>query len=267
MSESTVRWTRYVALGDSFTEGLDDRNSDGTYRGWADRLAELLGERSPALQYANLAVRGRLLPQITDHQVPEALAMGADLVSLVGGGNDVLRPGTDPDALAERLEAAVSRLREAGADVLLATGADPVKSPLIALTRGKVATFNSHIWSIARRQHAFVLDLWGMKSLQDRRLWAADRIHLTAEGHRRVALHALEALGAPTGEDWSSLLPPGPARLRRAAVREEAQWVREYVGPWVGRRLRRRSSGDDVTPKRPAPGRIQAADQIGDQDA
>ena len=252
-----VPWTCYVAVGDSFTEGLDDLGADGTYRGWADRLADVLAERSPELQYANLAVRGRLLPQITEQQVPAAIEVGADLVSLVGGGNDVLRPGADPDALADRLEAAVVRLRESGADVLLATGVDPVRSPLIGLTRGKVATYNSHIWSIARRHQAYVLDLWGMKSLQDRRMWATDRIHLTAEGHRRVALHALDALGVGSGQDWASPLPPEPSRVRRETVREDAQWVRAYVGPWVGRRLRGRSSGDAVQPKRPAPQRVQ----------
>ena len=169
----------------------------------------------------------------------------------------MLRPGADPDALADRLEAAVVRLRESGADVLLATGVDPVKSPLISLTRGEVATYNCHIWSIARRQQAFVLDPWGMKSLQDKRMWAGDRIHLTAAGHRRVALHALDALGVGSGEDWASPLPPAPSRVRREAVREDAQWVRAYVGPWVGRRLRGRSSGDAVRPKRPAPQRVQ----------
>jgi len=260
VDDQDVRWTCYVALGDSFTEGLDDLGEDGAYRGWADRLADALAERAPALRYANLAVRGRLLPQITDQQVPAAIEVGADLVSLVGGGNDVLRPGADPDALADRLEAAVARLRESGADVLLATGVDPVKSPLISLTRGKVATYNSHIWSIGRRHQAFVLDLWGMKSLQDKRMWAGDRIHLTAEGHRRVALHALDALGVGSGEDWASPLPPAPSRVRREAAREDAQWVRAYVGPWVGRRLRGRSSGDAVQPKRPVPERVQRDD-------
>jgi lysophospholipase L1-like esterase len=253
-------WLCYVALGDSFTEGMADTEglapdgSDG-YRGWADRLAECLDERGPvgALRYANLAVRGRLLGQILAEQVPTALELNADLVSIVGGGNDVLRPGSDPDALAGQLEDAVSRLRAAGADVLMATGVDPVKSPIINLTRGKVAVYNNHIWSIARRQGARVLDLWGMRALQDRRMWAADRIHLTAEGHRRVAQQALDVLGVGSDEDWSSLLPPAPPRVRRDAVREDAAWVREYVGPWVGRRLRGRSSGDEVHPKRPTP--------------
>ena len=257
MDVPDLPWGCYVAMGDSFTEGMEDPAPEGGYRGWADRLADLLAQRNPALRYANLAVRGRLLPQITDEQVPQALSLGADLVSLVGGGNDVLRPGSDPDALADRLEAAVARLRAAGADVLLATGADPVKSPLINLTRGKAAVYNSHIWSIARRQGALVVDLWGMKALQDRRMWATDRIHLTAEGHRRVALHALDALGFGAGEDWASVLPPEPARDRRDAVREDAQWVREYVGPWVGRRLRGRSSGDAGQAKRPDAAHVQ----------
>lgn len=253
-------WLCFVALGDSFTEGMSDTEGlepDGSagYRGWADRLAECLDRRGHvgALRYANLAVRGRLLGQIIDHQVPAALELKADLVSIVGGGNDVLRPGSDPDALAEQLEGAVSQLRQSGADVLMATGVDPVKSPIINLTRGKVAIYNNHIWSIARRQGARVLDLWGMRALQDRRMWAADRIHLTPEGHRRVAQQALDVLGVGSDEDWSSPLPPAPPRVRREAVREDAAWVREYVGPWVGRRLRGRSSGDTVRAKRPTP--------------
>jgi lysophospholipase L1-like esterase len=251
-------WSCYVALGDSFTEGLEDLGKDGAYRGWADRLAEVLAAGAPAgdLRYANLAVRGRLLPEIVAEQVPAALELQPDLVSLVGGGNDVLRPGSDPDRLADLLESAVETIREAGADVLLATGVDPVKSPIINLTRSKVALYNNHIWSIARRQGAFVVDLWGMRALQDRRMWAADRIHMTAEGHQRVAWQAAEVLGAASGNDWATPLPPSPAAGRRAAVREDAQWVREYVGPWVGRRLRRRSSGDTVTPKRPEPGPV-----------
>jgi len=252
-------WSRYVALGDSFSEGLEDLAPDGGYRGWADRLAEALvaGAAGGDLHYANLAVRGKLLPEIVAEQLPAALALQPDLVSLVGGGNDVLRPGSDPDRLADLLEDAVRTLRQSGADVLMATGVDPVKSPIISLTRSKVAVYNNHIWSIARRQGAFVVDLWGMRSLQDRRMWAADRIHLTTEGHQRVAWQAAEVLGAASGQDWATPLPPGPAVQRLLAVRQDAQWVREYVGPWVGRRLRRRSSGDAVTAKRPQPGPVQ----------
>jgi lysophospholipase L1-like esterase len=255
------RWTRYVALGDSFTEGMcdPDPDQDDGFRGWADRLAERLHAGAVAagrdgLQYGNLAIRGRLLPQILREQLPVALRADPDLVSLVGGGNDVLRPGSDVDALAAALEDAVVRLRATGADVLLATGVDPKESPLIRLTRGKVATYNAHIWSIARRHGAHVMDLWGTRALRDWRMWAPDRIHLNSEGHRRVAELAATSLGLDAADEaWAQPLPPLPARVLSAAVREEAAWLRGYVTPWVQRRLRGRSSGDGRVPKRPTP--------------
>lgn len=256
-------WRRYVAVGDSFTEGLADADPTvpGGYRGWADRLAELLdadarAAGAPGLEYANLAVRGRLLGRVLDEQLPVALASGPDLVSLSGGGNDLLRPGADPDALAVRIDAAVAALRVAGADVLLTAGFDPRGLPVVRLTRGRVAAFNLHLWSIARRHGAVVLDLWGMRALYDDRMWAADRIHLGSEGHRRVGLLAAATLrGSTSGEqeDWARPLPPLPPRSRLAAARDDAAWLREHVAPWVRRRLEHRSSGDAVTAKRPRP--------------
>jgi lysophospholipase L1-like esterase len=254
----TTTWHRYIALGDSFTEGLSDPDParPGEYRGWADRLAEHLSAASDGeVEYANLAIRGRLLPQVIEEQVPVALEAGPDLVSLVAGGNDLLRPGGDPDAIAAVLEEAVVRLREAGADVLLATGTDPRQTPIIRRIRGRVAVFNANVWSIAARHGAHVLDQWGSAWLQDFRMWDADRIHLTSEGHRRMALAAATALGVPVveGDDWRTPLPPVPPRPLRTAVGEEAAWVRGFVAPWVGRRLRGTSSGDGRTAKRPVP--------------
>lgn len=257
---------RYVAIGDSFTEGMCDPapSGSGSFRGWADRLAERLdgvrrdGGEAP-LEYANLAVRGRLLARVLDEQLPVALASGADLVSLVAGGNDVLRPGVDVDAVARRLDGAVAALRAGGAQVLLATGADPRDSPLVRLTRGRAATYNAHIWSIANRHGARVADLWGMHALQDWRMWAPDRIHLSAEGHRRVADLAAVALGlAPLDVDYAEPLPPAPRRSRHEGLREDAAWARAYVLPWVRRRLSGRSSGDGREPKRPVPVPVDA---------
>jgi lysophospholipase L1-like esterase len=252
-------WQRYIALGDSFTEGLSDPDPAGpdAFRGWADRLAEHLAAAAPAggIEYANLAIRGRLLPQVLAEQVPVALAAGPDLVSLVAGGNDLLRPGADPDRLAADLEAAVVSFRRAGADVLLATGVDPRQTPIIRRTRGRVAVFNAHLWSIAARQGAVVLDQWGAAWLQDARLWdPGDRIHLTAEGHRRTALAAAAALGVPVAvdhTDWRTPLEPAPPQPVRAVVAQELAWVRGFVLPWIGRRIRGESSGDGRAAKRP----------------
>ncbi|KGM14098.1 SGNH/GDSL hydrolase family protein [Cellulomonas bogoriensis] len=269
-------WSTYVALGDSFTEGLWDvpghRPPDrtggppgteptGPCRGWADLLAAHLADRRaahvpddgrPGFRYANLAIRGRLLRPILTDQVPAALSMAPDLVSVVGGGNDMLRPTADPDAMAAELQDAVRRLRRDGATVLMATGMDAKDSPVVRRTRGRVAVLNAHIWSIARREGAHVLDLWGMRSLKDWRMWAPDRIHLTTEGHRRVAQGALVALGLdPDDPDWDDPLAPLPPLPRSARVREDAAWVRAHVYPWATRRLRGRSSGDRRRPKRP----------------
>src|ERR1700728_4466332 len=128
----------FVAIGDSFTEGLNDAASGGGFRGWADRLAGLLAAQYPGLRYANLAVRGKLLRQIVADQVPAAAAMSPSLVSFAGGGNDVLRPGADPDVLAELFDAAVARLRAAGSEVLMFTGSDPAGAPVIKLLRGRI---------------------------------------------------------------------------------------------------------------------------------
>jgi len=260
-----ARWSRYVAVGDSFTEGLWDPDpQDPTrLRGWADMLAAHLSARRTAdggepLQYANLAIRGRLLAPILAEQVPVALDLGADLVSLIGGGNDMLRPNADPDRMAAALEDAVVRLRAAGTDVLLGTGIDTKDSPIVRRTRARVAIYNSHIWSIAQRHDAHVLDLWGMRSVRDWRLWAEDRIHLTTDGHARVAQAALVALGLPPDDaSWDDPLAPLPPVPRLQQARSDAAWLRVHAYPWATRRLRGRSSGDQRVPKRPRPGPVR----------
>lgn len=257
----TARWSRYVALGDSFTEGLWDPDPEDPdhQRGWADMLAAHLSARrvddgADPLQYANLAIRGRLLRPILAEQVPAALRLGPDLVSLVGGGNDLLRPAADPDRMAADLEDAVVRLRRAGSDVLLGTGVDARDSAVMRRTRGRVAVFNSHIWSIARRHDASVVDLWGMRSVRDWRMWAEDRIHLTTEGHARVAQAALVALGLPPDDEgWDDPLAPRPPVPRLARARADAVWLTAHAYPWATRRLTGRSSGDHRVPKRPRP--------------
>ncbi|MBO2455125.1 SGNH/GDSL hydrolase family protein [Actinomadura barringtoniae] len=246
-----MAWKRYVAIGDSFSEGLGDPYPDGGWRGWADRTAEALAARSDGFSYANLAIRGRLLDPIIDDQLPAALDMRPDLVSMSGGGNDMLRPGADVDGLAGRLDEAVARMRAAGADVVLFTSADPVLVPVIRLTRGRLQVFNDHLRLIAAKHGAYVVEQWQMEVLRDFRLWLPDRLHMGPEGHRRVSLAMLEALGVPA-DDWHEPeLEPLPELSRGARRLWNARWARGYFAPWIGRRLTGRSSGDTVTAKRP----------------
>ncbi|WP_436778371.1 SGNH/GDSL hydrolase family protein [Yinghuangia sp. YIM S09857] len=242
----------YVAIGDSFTEGVGDPGPDGTLLGWADRFAVRLAEARPGLRYANLAVRGKLLHQIIDSQLPVAVAARPDLVSFCAGGNDVLRPGGDPDRLAAEYERGVAELRAAGAHVLVFTGFDTRELGLLKLLRGKVATYNEHLRVIAARYDCTVVDLWAMQAVQDRRAWSEDRLHLSPCGHERVALNAARAVGLPVEEDPEAAWPPEAEQLSAAhARREHVQWAREHLVPWIGRRLRGQSSGDGLEPKRP----------------
>lgn len=251
-------WTRYVAIGDSFTEGMSDPDPGRpeAYVGWADRLAHHLdaiaaSEHLP-FGYANLAVRGRKLDDVVGPQLDAAITMSPDLVSMVGGGNDLLRPSVDLDRLASRLEEAVVRIRQTGADVLLATPTDTRDAGLFKALRGRHAVHSANIFTIAQRHGAHVLNLWGMASLRDWRMWSQDRIHLSTEGHRRVALAALTALGHHTDlADWSTPLPPADRATRAEELRGHAEWARTHAGPWVQRRVRGQSSGDAVVAKRP----------------
>lgn len=245
------QWESFVALGDSFTEGLEDPRSGGGYRGWADRLAETLALHNPRLRYANLAVRGKLIRQIVEDQVPTATALRPSLVSFSAGGNDIIRPGSDPDVLAEIFENAVRELRESGAEVLISTGFDTRTTPVLRHVRGKIGTYNAHLRSIADKHDCPVVDLWSMRPLQDSRAWSDDRLHLSPDGHQRVALRAAEALGLPVTEDWRDPWPPAPVQTWRMQRAQDIQWAREYLAPWIGRRLRGRSNGDGRLPKRP----------------
>lgn len=247
-------WSRFVAIGDSFTEGVGDPDADspGGLRGWADRFAEVLAEYSDDFSYANLAVRGKLIQQITDEQLTAAEDLRPDLISVCAGGNDVIRPGTDPDEVAARLERIVARLSETGATILLFTGVDTAFQPVFRSIRGKVAIFNENVRKVAQKYDCVVVDQWAITELQDSRFWAGDRLHLNALGHHTIARAALDALNVP--HDLPPMDPPPlPERSWRAARKEDVVWAREHLVPWVIRRIKHVSSGDGITPKRPQP--------------
>ncbi|MEV6748253.1 MULTISPECIES: SGNH/GDSL hydrolase family protein [unclassified Streptomyces] len=253
----------YAAIGDSFTEGVGDPGPDGTFVGWADRFAVLLADQLPDpdaategsadgnFRYANLAVRGRLLDQIVEEQVPRAKELAPDLVSFCAGGNDIIRPGTDPDDVAERFERAVAELTGAVGTVMVTTGFDTRGIPVLRHLRGKIATYTAHVRAIADRYDCPVLDLWSLRSVQDRRAWDDDRLHLSPEGHTRVALRAAQVLGIDVPADPDQEWPPQAQRGTLEVRRDDIHWAREYLVPWIGRRLRGESSGDHVEAKRP----------------
>lgn len=249
-----MRWRSFVAVGDSFTEGLDDPHPAGDgFRGWADLVAGALADaRGDEFGYANLAVRGRLFDRVVDEQVPAALAMRPQLVSFAAGGNDVLRRNFDPTALVARFDTVVGELRGGGADVVLFRFADLTRRlPGRRMIAPRVAIMNEAVVATAQKYGASLVDLWADDEFANPALWSVDRLHLSPAGHRRVAAHVLTALGAtPDPHWWQS--PPAPAAQRWLAARAaDVTWAGRHLVPWVTRRLTGRSSGDLLTPKRP----------------
>ena len=244
---------RYVALGDSTTEGLDDPRPGGGYRGWADRLAEGLAAAEPGLLYANLAVRGRRIPQVHAEQLAPALALEPDLVTVLAGLNDLLRRRYDAAATAAHLEAMLSESLAAGATAATFTIPDPSSvMPLARIVRGRLHAYNEAIREIGARTGAIVVDLAGVPATADPRLWSIDRLHASALGHERIAAATCDALGLPGSDrSWTEPLPVIARRGRHAVVAAELVWAQRHLTPWLVRRARGRSSGDGRFPKAP----------------
>jgi lysophospholipase L1-like esterase len=242
------RPVRYVAIGDSFTEGVGDVRPDGSLRGWADRVAEGLATTSGGpVQYANLAVRGRKLAGILDEQLPAALALDppATLLTLNGGGNDMLRPSMDLGVLVALIERAVKTCVTAGAGLVLLSGADPSDHlPFGAALRSRGHELTGALIELGSRYDVPVVSAFDDVEVRRLPYWSDDRLHLCAHGHRRVSMLVLRGLGRDVEE---YRLPPGDDDPR--GVAHEARYYAEHVVPWVGRRLRGRSSGDGRTGK------------------
>jgi len=247
-----MSFQRYVALGDSFTEGVGDADPTrpNGCRGWADRVAEALAARDPEFGYANLAIRGRKLPAIIAEQLSPAIDLAPDLITIHGGGNDVLRPKVDLDGLAATYDEAVGRLAATGAQVVMFTVADPGLNPVMKLIRGRTAIFNEWVREIAEKHDVALVDMWRMRGWKVAEIMDADRLHLNPVGHQAIAIAVLDRLGVE--HDLEPLATPAaPVLARRAQRQADLEWARAHLAPWVGRRITGRSSGDDVEPKRP----------------
>lgn len=242
--------SRYVALGDSFTEGVgdDDPSRPHGVRGWADRVAEQMSAADPGFGYANLAIRGKKLRQIIAEQVDAAVELKPTLVTIYAGANDILRPRVDIDDLLVEYDDAVARLTATGATVVMFTGFDARGSKVFSTMRGRTAIYNELVRGIAGDHGALLVDYWRFNEYYDWAMWARDRMHMSAAGHANMAKRVLTVLE----HDHSIQVPPitpvpqlGPLETLQA----NARWAREFAGPWVVRRLTGTSSGDGLSPR------------------
>lgn len=235
---------RYVALGDSFTEGVGDPLPGGGVRGWADLVAAGLAAASDApVHYANLAIRGRLIQGIVEEQLPYALALdpAPTVMTFNGGGNDMLRSGWDAERVVELAMRVVESTEDAGISLVMLSGPDPTERlPRGRLFAERADTLMGVFEDLDDRYgHVTFVDNYRDPEMRRGAYWSPDRLHLNPLGHARVAARVLTALGVATplpGEDV-----PEPAR---PGVLGEARYVATYVLPWIARRLTGRSSGD-----------------------
>lgn len=253
-------FSRYVAIGDSSTEGLDDTIAPGRYRGWADRLAAHVARaRATALPdvapllYANLAIRGRKTREILDQQLAPALAMKPDLASVFSGTNDIIRGEFRLAPVIDDIRTMQRAFRDLGATVLTITMPDLSQvMPLARRAAPRLLAFNGAVREVSRETGTIVVDLAAYPFVTDPRFWSDDRLHANREGHTRIAAAIAHALGLPdTDERWADPLSPyaRPSRLGRLAG--ELRWTRDHFIPWAWRHARGRSSGDGITAKRP----------------
>jgi lysophospholipase L1-like esterase len=246
-------YERYVAIGDSTSEGLNDHDGRGGFRGWSNRLAERIAARQGSILYANLAVRGRTTRQIRDEQLAPALAMRPDLATVVAGTNDVLRRNFDAAAFGADLEFMQRSLIDAGATVLTFTLPDlrPVM-PFARILGSRVEEMNDAIRAACVRSGAILCDLAAHSVGSDPRLWDDDRLHANSLGHSRIADALAHHLGLPdTDASWCEPLPPLPRKTLLGVLRSDLAWAWNHLLPWLWRHARGRSSGDGRTAKRP----------------
>ena len=235
---------------------MSDEKKYGHYRGWADRVADVMATAHPDFTYANLAVRGKLVQQVIDEQITAALdqVTGPEtLISFHAGANDVIRPGYKPEIVLPQYADAVRRLAASGATIMVFTVLERTGNTgkTAKMWEERFGDFNKNVRAIAAEVGAIVVDANEERSFSDRRFLAFDRLHLNAMGHDRVAQAFLEILNLPFDKSWRQPLPPAKPepKFLRAAV--TTLWFITFALPWMWRRARGKSSGDGRSCKYP----------------
>ncbi|MCX5556100.1 SGNH/GDSL hydrolase family protein [Streptomyces sp. NBC_00038] len=233
-----MRPLRFVALGDSLTEGVGDPVGE-VWRGWAALLAQGLAPADAPVEFINLAVSGAQTRDVLERQTPEAMALGPDVVSIVIGVNDTLRYTFDIHSVAARLDKVYAAFRAQGAVVMTACLPDPgymlgLPGALARPLARRQRAVNAVVHALSERYGALHLHAAEEDWLKDRAMWSADKLHPGEQGHRALALrfHALLAeQGIATGVQPSAE-PEFPVPTRSASL----WWLATAGTGWVARR-------------------------------
>ena len=245
-----------MAIGDSFTEGVGDwepRLPNGV-RGWADRVAKQLSKADPDWQYVNLGIRSRRLKSIIDEQIPIALELKPEVITFYAGGNDILEFRKDMKEFLAQYAQAVDALVTTGAKVLLFTGFDIPVHPVLAPFKRRNWRFNECVRQLAERypDSVVLVDYWNWDAYRDKRMWDIDKLHMNRAGHRYMAIRILELLGHPHQLVFDPFGVADRVGFWQATQRD-VEWLRQWVLPMFGRRMRGTTLGDQLQPRWPEP--------------
>ena len=253
-----MAFQRFIVCGDSYSEGMTDEVVDGKFRGWADRVADVMAQAHPDFTYVNLAIRGKLLGQVVEDQVPVALQYVTGKVTLVSfhaGAKDALRPGYQPGTAIPMYAEAVRRIAKSGATIMLFTVLERTgnKGKGAEIWEKRFSEFNKGVRAIGAEVGAIVVDANQEAFFSDRRFLAFDRLHLNAEGHNRCAQAVLEKLDLPFDSGWRTPLPPAKKTPWVVEKGVTVAWFFVFALPWILRRIQGKSSGDGRSAKYPTP--------------
>ena len=187
-------WRHYVAVGDSLTAGRGDFAADGRPIGWAQRLGNILTERTGIdCQVTNLAVDGSNVRTVLTRQVPEVAALAPDLISVTVGMNDIRLPVFSPEDFSTDLDLVLGRLAATGATVMTCTLPDiasvvELPAEYVAVAHQRLRQAGDIIRDSATKHAVLCLDVWAMSELANSpELFTADRLHPNTSGHRLLA--------------------------------------------------------------------------------
>ena len=253
-----MKFNRFIACGDSFTEGMTDEMVRGQYRGWADRVADVMAEQAEGFTYANLAVRGKLVQQVINDQLPTAITFVTGpqtLISFHAGANDVLRPNYKAELVLPLYADAVRKLAASGATLLLFTVLERTdsKGRSAQMWDSRFGAFNENVRAVGKEVGALIADANEDGFLSDRRFMASDRLHLNPMGHDRVAQGVLQKLNLPFAPQWRTPLPAAKPAALNQRIYDNARWFISFLAPWIWRRVRGKSSGDGRVSKQSEP--------------
>lgn len=182
-------WKRFVAIGDSFTEGIGDEVEGIALKSWVDHFVQLCVND---IEYANFAKRGLVTKEIRSQQLEKALTFNPDLVSLIAGANDVLKGRWNHYAYKEDMKCMIDTLSETGADIMIANLPDftvrlPFSTEKKQVLKEQLLEANEVILSLSREHQLHHIDFWNHQLVNDNTLWSKDFIHPNSKGYVKVA--------------------------------------------------------------------------------